>query len=224
MGFAGAIAEVISPVRCAGCDVPGGALCARCGAVMPIIHAAEACTRCGAAGGRARCEECRGRQFAFEAAICAGRLEPPLSRAVTLYKDAGERRYGPLLGALLAGACRQWRGWPDAVAAVPATRAAVARRGFDHTAALAAAVARELRVPVISRLGVKRQHDQRVLGREERFANMESAFLVLPGESLPARVLLVDDVFTTGATFDGAARALLAAGSSAVRVAALARA
>jgi len=180
--------------------------------------------RCGAGGGRLRCDECRGRSFAFEAATCAGRLEPPLSRAVTLYKDAGERRYGPLLGALLAGACRQWRGWPDAVAAIPATRVAVARRGFDHTAALATAVAHELRIPVISRLGVKRQHDQRMLGREERFANMEEAFLVLPGEALPARVLLVDDVFTTGATFDGASRALLAAGAVAVRVAALARA
>jgi len=191
---------------------------------MPIIDAMTACVRCGAANVGTHCQECRGRDFAFESALCAGRLEPPLSRAITLFKDAGERRYGPLLGALLAGASRRWRGWPDEVVAVPPTHVARSRRGFDHTAVLAAAVGRELRVPVTSRLVAVPPRDQRVLGREERFANMECAFRLLPGGVLPTRILLVDDVFTTGATFDGATRVLLASGTEAVRVAAVARA
>jgi len=224
MGFRGALAEVLSPVRCAGCDLPGGALCPSCGGAMPIIDADSACPRCGADGAGGRCEECRGRNFAFEAALCAGRLEQPLSRAITLFKDAGERRYGPLLGALLGGSCRRWRGWPDAIVAIPPTRTAVSRRGFDHTAAIAAAVGRELRVPVVLRLTVVPLRDQRALSRAERFANMEGAFRLLPGDALPPHILLVDDVFTTGATFDGAARVLLGAGVEAVRVAAVARA
>ena len=98
------------------------------------------------------------------------------------------------------------------------------RRGFDHTSALARIVGVRLGVPTSVLLEARSRDDQRALGRDARFANMAGAFAMLPDAIVPARVLLVDDVFTTGATFDGAARALLAAGAREVRVAAVARA
>ncbi len=171
-----------------------------------------------------RCAECVDRSFAFAGAVCAGRLEPPLSRVIALYKDAAERRYADLLGQLLIDACSDWRGWPDAVCAIPPTRMARARRGFDHTEALARSLARGLEAPWRSLLTVARTDDQRHLGREARFANMAGAFAVPDRLVVPARVLVVDDVFTTGATLDAAARALCAAGAFEVRVAAVARA
>ena len=64
--------------------------------------------------------------------------------------------------------------------------------------------------------------DQRALGRSERAANVAGTFRV--AARVPERVVLCDDVFTTGATLDAAAAALLSAGADAVRVAAVARA
>ncbi|MCE5191179.1 MAG: ComF family protein [Actinomycetia bacterium] len=224
LGVLHAFAEIVSPVCCAGCGLPGSALCARCRAGARLITQGDACPRCGAAVEASTCTECGGRDFAFSAAACAGRLEPPLSRAITLYKDAAERRYASLLGSLLLDACERWRGWPDAVCAIPPTRAARVRRGFDHTEALAHAVAAGLKVPSAGLLDAARRPDQRRLGRDARFANMAEAFTVRRDAQVPGHVLVVDDVLTTGATFDGAARALLAAGAIEVRVAAVARA
>ncbi|MDO8948904.1 MAG: phosphoribosyltransferase family protein [Actinomycetota bacterium] len=147
-----------------------------------------------------------------------------MSRLITVHKDAGERRYAAALGELLLSACEPWRGWPDAVSAIPPSREALARRGFDHTRVLANTVATGLGIPVVSLLGVARRQDQRALTREQRFANMQGSFHLQPGAQPRGRILLVDDVFTTGATLDGAARVLLAAGADEVRVAAVARA
>ncbi len=218
------LAEVLSPVRCAGCDLPGSLLCTPCRAALPLIPCAESCPRCGARAVAGRCTECRGRDFAFDAASCAGILDGPLSRMLSLYKDAGERRYAPILGALAADAAARWRGWADAVVPIPSTRAARARRGFDHVVPLAGPVASALDAPLLPRLRAARRLDQRGLGREQRMVNMAAAFVALPLEGVPQRVVLVDDVITTGATLDAAARVLREVGVGAVRVVSVARA
>jgi predicted amidophosphoribosyltransferase len=218
------LAEVLSPMRCAGCDLPGSLLCTPCRAALPLIPPAEACPRCGARTVASQCTECRGRDFVFDAASCAGILDGPLSRMLSLYKDAGERRYAPILGALAADAAARWRGWADAVVPIPSTRAARARRGFDHVVPLASAVAAALDVPLLTYLRAARRLDQRGLGREERMTNMAAAFVVLPIESAPRRVVVVDDVMTTGATLDAAATLLMGVGVGTVRVVSVARA
>lgn len=142
---------------------------------------------------------------------------------VVLHKDGGERRLGPLLGALLAETLPRVRPRPwDAVTFVPASRAARQRRGFDHAESMAAEVAARLRLPLVCALARSHGADQRALGRGARAANAESAFVAT--STPPARPLLVDDVFTTGATLDAAAGALLAAGALRVDAAAVARA
>ncbi|HET6498488.1 MAG TPA: phosphoribosyltransferase family protein, partial [Coriobacteriia bacterium] len=179
---------------------------------------------CGAPYGSIVCTECWRAEPAFEAGVCAGSLEPPLSRCITLYKDAGERRLGAPLGDLLARATEAWAGWPEAVVAVPATPRALRLRGFDHTAVIAERVARTLGVAVLPALESVGARDQRALGRNARRENVAGGFAVTRGVAPPPRVLLVDDVMTTGATLDAAAAVLLAAGAKAVRVGAVARA
>ncbi|MCE5203438.1 MAG: phosphoribosyltransferase family protein [Coriobacteriales bacterium] len=153
-----------------------------------------------------------------------GPLETPLSRVITVYKDGGERRYAALLGDLLAHAVEEWQGWPEAVVAVPPTRTARRRRGFDHTLPLARAVAVTLDAPVVTLLAVGARRDQRDLGRVARLENMSGAFTVIGDGPVPRRIVLVDDVMTTGATLDAASEALLAAGAEEVRAAVLAHA
>lgn len=217
------LTELLFPTRCAGCEMPGLVLCHSCRANLPLIAMDTACPRCGAPYGRLVCTECWDRAWAFEAALSVGEFEAPLARAVALHKDASERRLGTVLGELLAECVTErWGDWPEVVTFVPATRAAIARRGFDHGRAIARAAAEHLGVPVAEAIGRTAVRDQRALGRVDRARNVAGSFAV--HDTVRARVLLCDDVFTTGATLDAAAGALLEAGTSAVRCATVARA
>jgi predicted amidophosphoribosyltransferase len=214
--------EMLCPTRCAGCDMPGALLCAECETDLPRVEQHMACAKCGAPYGALVCTECWNTTWSFEGAIALGGLEPPLSRAVVLHKDASERRLAPLLGGLLADVVlTEWPAWADAVSFVPATRKAIRRRGFDHAEAIASAVAAAIEVPLVPALARRAALDQRALGREARAANAAGSFAAVA--PVPARVLVVDDVMTTGATLDAAAAALLEAGAERVRCAVLAR-
>ncbi len=130
---------------------------------------------------------------------------------MVLHKDAGERRLAAVLGTLLAEQiAAEWPGWPEAVTFVPATRAALRRRGFDHGRAIAETIATELGLPLAETLARSEARDQRALGRIARAANAAGTFSAT-GE-VAERLVLTDDVFTTGATLDAASIALLGRG------------
>lgn len=216
--------DLLAPTRCAGCELPGAVLCARCRAACASIDARWACPRCGAPYGFLTCTECWDRELEFEAAIALGVLERPISRAVTLYKDANERRLATEFGRLLATALEPWAGWGGCVVPIPASRAAIRRRGFDHADLLAHALARELDLPCTHALVHVRALDQRGLSRTQRGVNAAGSLAPAAGVAVPDRVILVDDVLTTGATLDAAASILLRMGALEVRAAVLARA
>lgn len=217
------LAELVAPTRCGGCDLPGGVFCASCERSATALDPGQSCPRCAAPFGRLVCTECWEREFAFEAAFALGELAGPLARAVVLHKDAGERRLGERLGALLGDELsRAWTDWADVVTWVPPSAEALSRRGFDHGFGIASPVAGHLGVPARALLVRRGGRDQRALGRSQRAANTAAVFSVVEGP--PSHVLLVDDVLTTGATADGIALELIAAGADAVRVAVLARA
>ena len=221
------LAELIFPTRCAGCELPGALLCDACRARLPLIAPASACPRCGAPYGELVCTECWNREWSFEAALALGEFEAPLARAVVLHKDASEQRLGEVLGMLLAEAVQaRWPAWAQTVTFVPATRQALQRRGFDHGRGIASALAAGLGVPVVEALVRREARDQRALGRKDRALNASGSFAARPdvAEAPPPRVLLCDDVFTTGATLDAAAAVLLGAGAEEVRCATVARA
>ena len=218
-----ALAELVYPTRCAGCELPGAVLCDTCRDTLPRVDGAGACPRCGAPYGYLVCTECWNREWAFSAALSLGEFESHLARAVALHKDAGEQRLGAVLGSLLAEqVVSTWPGWAESVTFVPATRAALRRRGFDHGRAIAAEVAEQLGVPLVDVLQRAAAADQRSLGRIDRARNAAGSFSA--SERPGGRTLLCDDVFTTGATLDAAANVLLVAGASEVRCATVARA
>jgi ComF family protein len=217
--------ELVLPSRCAACSAWGrGPLCVACERCVRWI-ADDACTKCGAPSEApvARCWDCRDRQIAFDRARAAVVYEGPAREVLKTFKLLGERRTAAALArwmvpaalSLGAHACVTW---------VPSTRRSEAERGFNPAYELARPLARALSVqarPLLAK--IQETRDQAELSRSERRKNLAGAFLANT-RRIPPRVLLVDDVMTTGATADACAAALKDGGARRVTVVTFARA
>ena len=227
-----AIAETLWPTRCAVCDVPGAVLCHRCRSALPYIDWWRACPRCGAPFGRVQCTECNatileplGRTSPpFASCASAVAFDDASALIVRTYKDRGERR---LTRDLAAGMARvihpAWLRERPTLIGIPATARAVRHRGFDHIDPIVRELGSLTGLPLSQPLSRPRTADQRGLSRAQRALNMQRGIAVLPGATIPDRILLIDDVYTTGATLFAATDALLAAGARQVRCLTFAR-
>ncbi len=150
-----------------------------------------------------------------------------MARALWAFKYHGRTDIGWRLGTMLGMRCPFAPGEHDVVVPVPLHPARLRRRGFNQAWVLATPVARRLQVPIVgSRLRrVRPTASQVALPERDRRRNVRGAFVVVARRPVAGlRVLLVDDVFTTGATVAECARALSAAGAAAVDALTLARA
>lgn len=147
-----------------------------------------------------------------------------LARSLVL--DLKLRRQRPMAHPLAEGMAQAiWRNGceADVIAWIPARLGDRIDRGFDHAKVLAGGLSRRLGLPTQALLtrGVARP-DQSRLGREARFENLKGAFVSRPAGGL--RVLLVDDLVTTGATAGACCTALKDQGAGSVEVIAACRA
>ena len=234
------VASLLWPRTCAGCGRPSeGPVCETCrGAVSPR-RAGRDCAVCGktllatdAAAGTATpvCEHCRTTPPGFDAARSAVDYDGPAREIVQSLKyrralDAASWMADWMLGCVAAN-------WPDerfdAVVPVPLHFWREFRRGYNQAELLAKFVAAGLGAPVASRL-LARLRDtgtQTRLGAAKRRENVAGAFAVRSGredEAYGKRLLVVDDVMTTGATLGAASAALRAAGAGRVLALSFAR-
>lgn len=229
-----AAAELLWPTRCVSCDLPGELLCEECRASLPWIAQRWACPVCGAPFGWLTCTACEG-GWESRATVCALRFGQVSSQMVACLKDRFELRLAAVNAAAMATALEEASAWPasdgqarfdagavDALCFVPATGRAFARRGFDHMELVSRELAPMVGVPVLDVLARPSGQDQRQLAREEREKNLADAIRVVDDVS-GMRLLLCDDVVTTGASMRAATHALLARGAEEVTCCALAR-
>jgi competence protein ComFC len=189
-------------------------LCAQCG--RPIVSAA-------AAEGMSlpQCHLCRGHMYAFDFARSFGAYTPRMSRAILLLKYGNVAPLGAWFARRLAGLVgRQLEGFAaDAVVPVPLDPGRLRERGYNQAELIAKPLARMLGIPFRSYLLVRtRPRPNRLrLTRRERWETVRGAYATHKMAQVDKlRVLLVDDVFTTGATLDACSRALKGAGAARV--------
>jgi ComF family protein len=215
------------PQACALCaDHSGDAiLCAPCMNALPALPAAcPSCASPSPAGGV--CGACLVRPPRFAATIAAARYAFPLDRLVQGLKYEHRLAFAHPLGDALAAAVLRTlphRPMTDAIVALPLAPARQRERGFNQAMEIARIVARRTGRPIASGLvRTSAGRPQASLPWSERRRNVRGAFgcnVAFTGRS----IALVDDVMTTGATLDAAARALLAAGASRVEAWVVAR-
>ena len=169
-----------------------------------------------------RCMLCRSGRRGFDEAFCYGAYAGTLRELIHLFKYGGMRRLARPLGDLLAAALPRDRQF-DAVTAVPLHWRKRWRRGFNQSELLARVIARRRGIPLIRALRRgSATPAQAGLSHAQRRENVAAAFRARRGVA-GLRILLIDDVMTTGATAGACARALKKAGAQSVSLAALAR-
>jgi ComF family protein len=183
----------VLPVACAGCGEPDTALCDRCTASVrptPVIRRLP----CGLP------------------VTSAVRFDDVPARVLRALKQDGRTGLARPLGRALAAAVQAAGATGDVVfVPVPTSRAAMRRRGYRVVELLM----HHAGIPVTRLLRHARTtSDQRALGRSERAANVQGSLVAAAAGGM--RVVIVDDVLTTGATLTEARRALLAAGAEVV--------
>jgi len=222
---------------CAGCQQAiaesrrGTAICSKCGKFLECGG--------GSAGGpnsadgprvpvaEGLCRDCRNGGHPFEIARAVGPYEGVLKEGIEKLKFSGCRELGIPFGRLMARVVASDPGFvpTDLVVPVPLHRERLRERNFNQAELLATALAGELFIPLNPHLLVReiRTGIQSKLGRAERRLNLAGAFRVSGSGSAELKnILLVDDIYTTGATVGECARVLLNAGAKGVNVIALA--
>jgi len=218
------------PQQCEVCrQWSGSALCAEC--VARYTAPRPRCACCGIPLGSAatRCGDCLRDPPPFEHTVCVADYGFPWDALIGAFKFRGRAELAGLLAARLVAAVRASALAPPAlVLPVPLSPRRLAERGYNQAWEVARRAAATLQLPADATLlqrPLETAH-QAELGRSERQRNLRTAFMADPQRRAPlqgARVALVDDVMTTGATAREASAVLLRAGAAAVDLWVLAR-
>jgi ComF family protein len=198
------VLDLLLPRRCVVCGAARTLLCSGCRGTLPRLTP-PLCARCGAptVWPVERCRECAGRRLAFAHARAATEYDASVRRLVRSWKERGLRSLGAAAALVIVE--RLPRPDADVVTFVPPDGGRRLERGFHPAEQLARAVASAWGLPCESLLTRAGGTRQRGLSRAERRRNVAHAF---SGDAAGRRVVLVDDVYTTGATAHAAARSL----------------
>lgn len=229
---------LLAESRCAGCGavlpLAGDGLCPNCREEL-APDAGPRCLGCGEplsapADQEGLCPRCQEAPRPWGRALSYGRYQGRLKELIWAYKFEGRLGCGRLLQAfalraykagLEGGAARY-----DALVPVPLHPRRLLARGFNQSRELARLISARHGLAIWDHAlrRVRRTTPQMRLAREERTQNIRGAFAARGGQVPGAALLLVDDIMTTGATFEECARTLLDAGAKSVDVLAVARA
>lgn len=229
------LADLVLPPLCIACRAPvmhSGTLCAACWRGLSFI-APPYCACCGVPfeydlGEGALCGDCLRQAPAFDAARAALIYDEGSRALVMRFKHGDQLHLAPTLTDWLARAARELGEDADLIVPVPLHWRRRVRRRYNQAGVLAHGLGRALSAPVASDVLIRARAtvSQGKQSRAQRFRNVKGAFAVTESGKARldgARVLLVDDVQTTGATVGACAKTLRRAGAAWIGVVTLAR-
>lgn len=225
-----AVLDLCFPKRCTGCQsiwlsAAQGNWCPECRQRLPWIES-PLCPRCGCpfidspTAPDHLCGECLLEVFPFDSARSAVLHEGVVRDRIHQVKFGGQLYWVPALVELLVLTLqRHPAGAVDALIPVPLHRRRLRQRGFNQAGLIAAALGKRLGVPVHFNVLLRPlwTQPQTRLNRHQRLSNVKGAFQVADPVAVDGRrIMLIDDVFTTGTTLSECAGTLGAAGAAAV--------
>lgn len=221
-----AVLDLLFPPQCVACRRRDCFLCSDCFAQTPLLPQPQ-CGVCGepVASG-SRCARCAKAPLAVDGILSIYVYTGPVQVAIRALKYHGLKAVADPLGAALVSYLAGSGVTPDVVVPVPLHPRRLRERGYNQSELLARSLGRRVSLPVETRALVRTRDTSaqaKAASAEERRRNVANAF-ACRGEAITGRkVLLVDDVCTTGATLSACAQALKAAGAARVSALTVAR-
>ena len=218
--------DILFPIRCLDCGVPGRFICASCVERMPTLEE-PFCEICANPGTDGICGWCLDREPQIDQIRAPYLYLPssPVHKAVRLLKYRGIRALAPELANLLAQYIEDTPARFDCIVPVVSHPSRIRRRGYSQAALMAADLGRRLDIPVLEDALTRVRNAPSQLStrsREQRWNNVQGNFASQHDLS-GLVILLIDDLVTTGSTAASAARALKNSGALSVFCLALAR-
>ena len=208
----GPVLELLYPTRCGGCGSHGEVLCRTCRDSFCRLDRTLLCPVCGRQTGRpVACGACMVQRSGFEAGYYGFSFEGPAREALHAFKFKGRKDVGRALVHLLDEEIGLLAPAFDVVIPLPVTEKRLKKRGFNQSFIIAGEISRITGAPVDygTLIKVKETEDQYKLSKAERKRNIRGAFALVDARPLAGkRLLLVDDLYTTGNTAREACRIL----------------
>jgi ComF family protein len=222
-----ALMDIVFPPVCASCKSLGGLLCSDCkNEIKWVVE--PVCSICGRPQINLSdiCSACQQTPHGMEQIRTAAYYLGPVAEVIKVFKYEGYFGLDQPLGEIMLAAWPRWQQPVELVIPVPLHAARQRERGYNQSELLARYLARHMNwlVETAALKRIRRTRPQVGLNMVERQANVRGAFVAEPALVKGKKILLIDDVRTTGSTLFAAADVLLAAGAQSVSAYCLAEA
>lgn len=216
------ILDIFFPPQCAGCKRSGAILCSSCvKEIRPLPL--PLCQKCGSSLPSAgECRQCQGHPLGLSGLRAVSVYQEPLRSFIHAFKYAGNTRLAEPLGHILAQFYTYYGIQADMIIPVPLHPERQRQRGYNHAFLLGEVCAAQVGVPMYDNVLTRLRATSAQVGLtgKERYQNMAGAFVCTAQFATDAlfgrRIVIIDDVYTTGATLQACAGPLFAAGARSV--------
>ena len=202
--------DLLFPPRCVGCRKVGGWLCSECRNAIELLRP-PLCPHCGILTAEGKlCPRCQRASLQIDGVRSVAFFEGPMREAIHCFKYSNLQDLATPLGEMMVSYWQDVHLPADVIVPVPLHARRLRERGYNQAALLARELGKGVGLPVLESalIRVRDTSPQVDLSAEERRENVHGAFHCRDDRLVGESVLLVDDVYTTGATLEACSLAL----------------